>query len=218
MSCTIHSFSIVGNVPSYNAALGRADLQVKYPFLSPPFPPREFAFGEFCISLSGSSWASVWTSHGITLCYSSQHKMKTLCCGLWSPAKKKKSRLGKGKIKEEGGKKKVPLISLTLPLLFPKQSFMSPYWFFFSPCFNIIKNLDSLSLRFHISILEVIPFFFFFRLFFCLFWVLWGFFATREDLLFPFKKLQLWGNCQTASARVHEFYEHDFEVQRQVQA
>lgn len=53
------------------------------------FLPREFLFGEFCTSLSGLRWGGVRTSHGMTLHYSFQHKMKPLHCGLWSPAKKK---------------------------------------------------------------------------------------------------------------------------------
>lgn len=119
MSCTIHSFGIVGNVPSYKAALGRADLQVKYPSLSPQFPSREFAFGEFCISLSGLRWASVWTSHGTTLHYSSQHKIETLCCGLWSPGKKKKKSLGEregyGGRKEEKGSTHLSYLAPSIP-------------------------------------------------------------------------------------------------------
>lgn len=158
MSCTIHSFGIVGNVPSYKAALGRADLQVKYPSLSPQFPPREFVFGEFCISLSGLRWASVWTSHGTTLHYSSQHKIETLCCGLWSPGKKKKVTWGKGRLWRKERRKRFHSFLLSCPF----YSLIKALWAlidFFSPCFNIIKNLDSLSLRFHISILKILPFF-----------------------------------------------------------
>lgn len=144
MSCAICSSSTACNVLSYKAALSRADLQVKYPYL----PPPSFLQENFCLEssvLRCQGWDGAVCGQVMawpcTIASSIRWNLFIVAYDLLQ----KSSHLGKRKIKEEGGKKKVPLISLLFPLLFPNQNFetLQGLIIFFSPCFSIMKSSDS---------------------------------------------------------------------------